>query len=154
MNENETGLLNKIEALEKRCPGTTFHRDNLEALARGEQGKFHFETIMTGGGFGEFVVDLSEMGITMGQWLDDELARFPATTMDDWYFVICPTHGKVQIGLAGYDAQMAFPNSRWVCPRCGAIAKFDEDTFEDHLDRLINQDTREEEPIVVDENAD
>ena len=45
--------------------------------------------------------------------------------------VICPNHGAVDIDRINYIIQMNDPNSRWKCPKCGAISEFDDDRYEE-----------------------
>jgi hypothetical protein len=42
--------------------------------------------------------------------------------------------GLVELTDEQYDAQMARPDSTWRCPRCGASAEWDDDTYEQHLE--------------------
>jgi hypothetical protein len=52
------------------------------------------------------------------------------------YAVICLVHGKVELSDQQYEDQMSAPDSRWVCPECGNIAQWDDDTYEAYLDSL------------------
>jgi len=58
----------------------------------------------------------------------DEVAE--GDEMDDAYNISCPTHGQVEIGKRAYDYQMKINSNEWACPKCGAIAEFDDDTLE------------------------
>lgn len=46
------------------------------------------------------------------------------------YAIICPEHGQVYLTRENYNAQMADPDSRWVCPWCGSISEFDDDNYD------------------------
>jgi rubredoxin len=45
------------------------------------------------------------------------------------FAVTCPRHGTVHIKQIEYVRQLALPDDRWVCPRCGAISDFDDDIY-------------------------
>lgn len=45
--------------------------------------------------------------------------------------VICPIHGKVDIDTLEYDRQMEKPDVLWKCPKCGEVAQFDDERFEE-----------------------
>ena len=49
---------------------------------------------------------------------------------DALYNVICPQHGKVQIGQDGYDEQMGRPDDPWACPICSEDCDFDDASYE------------------------
>jgi hypothetical protein len=126
-------ILAKIVELEHRCPGTHIHRNNLEALASNDPlvcGSFRLDTPATSGRIATFRVDLAEMNETMDQWLDNEIPRHTPTTYDNRYNVICPKHGRVQIGQSLYRHQMALADKPWICPLCGAVSEFDDETYE------------------------
>jgi hypothetical protein len=44
--------------------------------------------------------------------------------------VICPRHGQVFMNADGYFRQMDFTDSKWICPKCGANAEWDDENFE------------------------
>jgi len=52
------------------------------------------------------------------------------------YAVLCPIHQRQFLTESQYDAQMNDPNSRWKCPRCGRISRFDDATYEAYLDAV------------------
>lgn len=43
----------------------------------------------------------------------------------------CRNHGDVDIDKNEYLRQMAMPNARWACPKCGCVAEFNDDRFEE-----------------------
>lgn len=45
--------------------------------------------------------------------------------------IICRQHGHVDIDEANYEHQMAKPNSFWCCPKCGSVAMFDDERYEE-----------------------
>lgn len=45
--------------------------------------------------------------------------------------IICPFHGSVDIDFANYSHQMAQPDARWKCPKCGSISDFDDERYEE-----------------------
>ena len=45
--------------------------------------------------------------------------------------ILCCIHGNVDIDYKNYIDQMARPNSKWVCPKCGAVSEFDDDRYEE-----------------------
>jgi hypothetical protein len=51
--------------------------------------------------------------------------------------VHCPSHGKVYLTKKEYDAQMNRPDSRWMCPICTELAWWDDDHYEEFVDRKI-----------------
>ena len=48
--------------------------------------------------------------------------------------VLCPTHGRVFLTKLHYDKQLSEVDARWSCPRCGALAEWDDDNYEQYLD--------------------
>lgn len=44
--------------------------------------------------------------------------------------LICPHHGKVLLTHTEYTKQLEMPGSRWRCPKCGAVAEFDDHWFD------------------------
>jgi hypothetical protein len=48
--------------------------------------------------------------------------------------VLCPTHGQVFLTKLQYDKQISEVDARWSCPRCGALAEWDDDNNEQYLD--------------------
>lgn len=50
--------------------------------------------------------------------------------------VICPVHGQQFLTHDGYVRQMSFPDSKWICPVCGATSEWDDDNYEAHLDEV------------------
>ena len=52
---------------------------------------------------------------------------------DPFYAAIdCRKCGQVPLSEAGYIQQLDAPDSPWRCPKCGAVAEFDDDYYEDH----------------------
>lgn len=52
--------------------------------------------------------------------------------------VECPVHGQVFLTEGGYQRQMDFPDSSWICPICGAKSEWDDNNYEvmgQHWDR-------------------
>ena len=52
-------------------------------------------------------------------------------TITPYAGILCRIHGNVDIDKDNYLQQMARPNSKWVCPKCGADSIFDDDRYEE-----------------------
>jgi hypothetical protein len=52
-------------------------------------------------------------------------------TITPYAGILCRIHGNVDITLHEYQQQMARPNSKWRCPKCGSDAEFDDDRYEE-----------------------
>lgn len=53
------------------------------------------------------------------------------------YGVICYSAcGSVELTTEQYNEQMDKPNARWRCPKCGGLAEFDDDLYEESLEAL------------------
>lgn len=52
------------------------------------------------------------------------------TPMIPYAGIVCETHGRVDITAEEYEAQLNHPNRPWACPRCGGLAFFDDERFE------------------------
>lgn len=134
MNASQVALLSKIEELERRCPGSRIHRNVLDDLARGPIYEFRADIPTWSGRKQTVRIGLLELGQTFEEWLDAEILRHPGleddACYDARYNVICPVHGKVQIGKSHYDYQMSRPDDPWVCTICSAVSEFDDDSYE------------------------
>lgn len=54
------------------------------------------------------------------------------------YAVICPNHHRVFLTPEQYNAEMSNPDARWTCPKCGAVAEFDDANYEREDDNADN----------------
>ena len=63
---------------------------------------------------------------------------------DSPYAILCFYHGRVYLSDYEYNQQMQFADARWVCPLCGHIADFDDDTFERACSENVAQQNGEE----------
>lgn len=50
------------------------------------------------------------------------------------YRVICRECGSQQLSHRQYEEQMQKPNARWSCPKCGDVASFDDEFYEQGLE--------------------
>jgi len=51
------------------------------------------------------------------------------------YAIICPTHKQVFLTHNEYVRQMEIPSARWKCPICQTISNWDDEPYEEYLDR-------------------
>lgn len=132
MESSQQPLLAKIEELERRCPGTHIYRKVLDELLVGPVLRFEVIVPMWSGGTQVVTINLASLNQTFEEWIDTEISRWPEPNDEDdaMYNVLCPVHGKVQLGKRYYDIQMSRPDERWVCPQCGAVSEFDDDSYE------------------------
>jgi len=49
------------------------------------------------------------------------------------FAVICPQDGQVFITEEDYERQLMMPDALWTCPKCGGIARFDDDNYESYF---------------------
>jgi hypothetical protein len=57
----------------------------------------------------------------------------------DHFAVICPIHQRQFLTQRQYDAQMNDPNSKWKCPKCNRVSRFDDATYEAYQEALEKQ---------------
>lgn len=60
-----------------------------------------------------------------------DLAITGISTKPTRYAVICVLHGRVYMTKEEYIRQMYRADDKWCCPSCGAIATFDDETYEE-----------------------
>ena len=51
-----------------------------------------------------------------------------------------PGHGKVFLTEEEYREQMMRPDSTWRCPLCGEYAWWDDDNYEEYINKMENGD--------------
>jgi hypothetical protein len=60
------------------------------------------------------------------------MAESPTAT--PWAVLCSCTAGSICLTREDYEHQLARPNRRWICPRCGSPADWDDENYEHFQD--------------------